>query len=255
MEKQGYFMPIKSQSATIRARFTLTELLIAIAIIAILAAMLLATLNQARMRARAISCVNNLKQVGTVAATYALNYDDFILPCGFWHMGREQSYYWNVYCFRNNQLPPRSMACPERPCNPANTYLQKLYNSSVSIDDNIGTPNSSWARFGYGINKNAGGVISSNDIPVKLSRIPSVSRKIYAGDTYQTGTLDPSVSMRSSTPSMTWDGSLTPIHITSCNLLFIDGHATAIPGRTPEKIYAHPLVAVTNAADDPWILR
>lgn len=68
-----------------RAGFTLTELLVAIAIIVLLAALLLPGIIRAAHGSHAAKCVSNLRQLGAGVARYHADYNQF--PTGGWKNG------------------------------------------------------------------------------------------------------------------------------------------------------------------------
>jgi len=70
-------------TGAVHHKFTLIELLIVIAIIAILAALLLPALGSARKKAYSIQCVNNLKQSSLAHNMYLDAYDGWIYAMGY----------------------------------------------------------------------------------------------------------------------------------------------------------------------------
>jgi prepilin-type N-terminal cleavage/methylation domain-containing protein/prepilin-type processing-associated H-X9-DG protein len=119
---------MRRKSLSSRCGFTLIELLVVIALIAILAAILFPVFAQAREKARAMSCLSNMKQINLGWQMYMQDYDEtWIFRVGGNAIGKGDVCAWRWICgserplfdwwdvvqpyTKNNQI----VACPSAP--------------------------------------------------------------------------------------------------------------------------------------------
>src|SRR3954465_1382903 len=95
-----------------RLGFTLIELLVVIAIIAILAAILFPVFAKAREKARQISCVSNLKQMGLGIMQYVQDNDECMIPRTLYYNGSDHVWTQLMQPYVKNQ---NIFQCPSNP--------------------------------------------------------------------------------------------------------------------------------------------
>ena len=149
--KENFFSREKKFPSLPAYSFTLIELLVVIAIIAILAAMLMPALQQARERSRTTDCSSKLNSLSKANLMYASDNGDFVAPA--WGDFTKKRNYWgdgnpgkglltpyiginqpDVNIGDSNSVGFSRFACLSFPHDPAKTRSGYGYNSLISAD-------------------------------------------------------------------------------------------------------------------------
>jgi prepilin-type N-terminal cleavage/methylation domain-containing protein/prepilin-type processing-associated H-X9-DG protein len=193
-----------------RRKFTLIELLVVIAIIAILAAMLLPSLQQAKETAVSINCVNTLRQLGLASQSYTDDYDGYLADRTKYDTAYEGQP-WAVKLFPYLGLHPKNQWAL-LPMNGETTFSCPKVPEGTSAGVNPS----------YHINGHLSNNVDTPTVPLKLSQFGQPWGKVFLGDAADKQSRFKHSEFASST---LLNGNIGDRHHRKANFVFLDGHA------------------------------
>ena len=230
--------------------FTLIELLIVIAIIAILAGLIFPAFNNARDMARTISCASNQRQIGTGMHMYVDDSRGFF-PLRSYYDESNINRYWTMtmikwkYAFPSNFLCPVGITRTTSNIGWIQTILN-LWKASADKDETFTRTDGYPFAYGYyGINA----WITPNEVDSRFScfiaHYKNPSSKILFTDTRDLANMNVGRYVGSSlcrfSETEGGAGIISPIHNRnkSVNITWMDGHVTTLSFLNPMRPYAY----------------
>ena len=224
-------------------KFTLIELLITIAIIAILAGMLLPALNAARDKAAKASCAGNIRQVGYAIVSYAGDNSDY------YPRARTGNIEWPRTFVESKYLNVKVLLCPVAQKAMNEYWLSPWKRGAEALN---ATP-WSWFRANYGINVFEFGDDLGPQSKTKTTEVRQPSSFLVAAEGGKKNSGDPVMYVSNSIFS--GEEAVYPRHGHSANILRGDGHVSAISGRgaIPQDIIKSFYNTQNGALKDPTV--
>ncbi len=191
--------------------FTVTELLLAVAVIAVLIAILYPTFQGLREQSRTVQCLRNIKEVGKILLVYSAENQGIVVapvvlqPPKYtsgvtWNTMLDQLGYLKIDTY--SELRRGVMSCPSRD-KPGSHVYNKMH---------------------YGVNRNVGFdcIGFANRSPFRITRIPNPSTTMLLGEVKKDYMIQ--------TTSDTLMENIVYPHRTHANVFFYDGHAKPVQG-------------------------